>query len=471
MSGCHGLSREGYRPAEASIGHGFVSESVIWLSMETPDRGAASPGPLGPIRRALLVIAGVLAAMLSIAAGGSIVLLNRLDASVKRDPTVRVEPEQPEKPINVLVLGSDSLAGLSAEERKKLRISPREGERSDTIILATFDPRRGKAVLVHFPRDLRVDIPGHGLARINEAFRIGGADLTRHTIRQFTGLPIHHYVKVDFSGFLNLVDALGGVKLCVDRPMYDERAGLRIPRAGCYTFDGKRALAFVRARHVEGDLIPDFSRISRQQQFIRAVLNKLLSVSSLVRIPQIVRLASANVTTDEGLSAADILYLADRLRDVASRDPGGARSVDLRVVPSVPQEIDGVSYVVAEQPEARSLFRALREGRPLRRLGTFQPLTRISPGVIRVRVLSIGSGEAATEAESLLRRAGFIVLPGRAAPPSLDAPAILYRTRAEERAETVSGFFRRLPVRPGRPSLFSGEDVIVVVGTAPEVAP
>jgi LCP family protein required for cell wall assembly len=432
--------------------------------MEVPAGGHRRPQPLGPVRRALLVVAGVLTALLSIAAGGSIVLLNRLDASIDRETGLPVEREEPKKPINVLVLGSDSRAGLTPEERKKLSVSPAGGQRSDTIILVTFDPRRGKAVLVHFPRDLRVDIPGHGAARINEAFRLGGPKLTIRTVRQFSGLPIHHYVEVDFSGFQNLVDALGGVQLCVDRPMYDERAGLRIPKAGCYTFDGRRALAFVRARHVEGDLIPDFSRISRQQQFIRALLNKLLSVSSLVRIPQIARLAAGNVTTDEGLSATDILYLADRLRGVASRDPGGSRSVDLRVVPSVPQDIDGVSYVVPQEPQTELLFRALRDGRRLGGLGKVQALTRVSPAVIRVRVLSASSLEAALDVESMLRRAGFIVLARRDAPRRLDGPVILYRARAEDRADTVSGFFPKYPVRVGRPQLFSGEDVIVVVG-------
>ena len=433
--------------------------------MEVQDRGSWPRGQLGPVGRAFLVLAGVLSALLSLAAGGSIVLLARLDASLDRDHRVRVDEEEgPEKPVNVLVLGSDTRAGLSPEEQKKLNVSPAKGERSDTIILVNLDPRRGKAVLVHFPRDLRVDIPGHGPAKINEAFRLGGPNLTIRTVRQLTGLRIHHYVQVDFSGFRNLVDALGGVKMCVDRPMYDQRAGLRIPKAGCYTFDGRRALSFVRARNVEGDLIPDFARISRQQQFIRALLNKLLSVGSLVRIRQIVELASQNVTTDAGLSATDVLYLADRLRDVASRDPGGSRSVDLRVVPSVPRDIDGVSYVVSQEPQTQRLFRALREGRGLGSLGKVQLLTRVSPGVIRVRVLDRGPEETLIRTESLLRRAGFIVLPRAEAVASVEGPAILYRPGGKLRAETVSGFFSSYPVRLGRSRLFSGEDVIVVVG-------
>jgi LCP family protein required for cell wall assembly len=439
--------------------------------MEPPQVGAGPPRPLGPVRKVLLVLVGLVTALMSIAAGGSIVLLKRLDASIDREPGLPVTRPEPQEPVNVLVLGSDSRAGLTEQELKELTLNPEKGQRSDTIILVHFDPQREKAVLVHFPRDLRTEIPGHGTAKINEAFRLGGANLMIRTVQRFSGLPIHHYVKVDFSGFLNLVDAVGGVQLCVDRPMYDEKAGLRIAKAGCYTFDGRRALAFVRARHVEGDLIPDFSRISRQQQFIRALLNKLLSVSSLVRLPELARLAADSVTTDDKLSATDILYLADRLRDVASRDPGGARSVDLRVVPANPEEIGGVSYVVAKQPETSRLLRALREGRPLGNLGKVQLATRVSPAVIRVSVLDAGDTAEAQRVLGLLRRAGFIVLGVRDAPRRFDANEIISSPRAETRAETVAGYFPGLPSRVGPGRLVQGADVVIVVAEDLESLP
>jgi LCP family protein required for cell wall assembly len=340
-----------------------------------------------------------------------------------------------------------------------------EGQRSDTIILAHFDPARNKAVLVHFPRDLRVEIPGHGEGKINEAFHLGGPGLMVRTVQRFTGLHIHHYVEVDFVGFERLVDALGGVRICVDRPMFDELAELRIPRKGCYRFDGATALAYVRARHVEGDLIPDFARIARQQQFIRALLNKLLSVSSLVRLPSLVALATENVTTDDRLSAAQILYYGDKLRELAQFDPTGARTVDLRVVPSVPRDIEGVSYVVAVQPEASKLFRALELRRRLGDLGTVQALTNVSPGVIEVWVLDTGDPDAAALAESRLRRAGFIVRGIREAPPSLRKSAILFRSGAEDRARTLSGFFPDLPQRQARARVLAGADVALVIGT------
>lgn len=409
-------------------------------------------------------MAGTLAALLAIGAMASIWLLSYIESNLTQVPVPPTTGEVAGKPVNVLVLGSDSRARLS-EEEQATKGGPEdvEGQRSDTIILAHFDPERNKAVLVHFPRDLLVEIPGHDEGKINEAFHLGGPQLMVRTVTRFTGLPIHHYVEVDFVGFERLVNALGGVRICVDRPMFDELAELRIAKAGCYRFNGDTALAYVRARHVEGDIIPDFARIARQQQFIRALLNRLLSVNSLVRLPSLVRLATENVTTDDRLSGAQILYYGDKLRELARQDPTGARTVDLRVVPSVPRDIDGVSYVIAEQPQARNLFRALELGRRLHDLGTVQLGTNVSPGVIEVWVLDAGAPEAAAEAESRLRRAGFIVLGIREAPRALDEGAILFRARAENRAQTVSGYFPDLPQREARARVLAGADVALVI--------
>jgi LCP family protein required for cell wall assembly len=410
-------------------------------------------------------VAGLLSASLFVASAGAIVVLQYVDAHVPKVDAGTDQVTGPTEPVNVLVLGSDSRARLSPKEQVS-EGSPDTvpGQRSDTIILAHFDPQRNKAVLVHFPRDLLVDIPGHGSGKLNSAFEMGGPRLMVRTMKQFTGLPIHHYVEIDFVGFRNLVDALGGVRMCVDRPMYDKRARLDIPRKGCYRFDGNTALAFVRARNVEGDLIPDFARIARQQQFIRALFNKLLSVSSLTRIPSLVQLATGNVITDKGLSSSDILYLGNKLRDVAQKDPGGARSVDLRVVPSVPQDIGGVSYVVAEEDKAHRLFRALELGRRLGDLGTVQLGTEVSPAVIDVWVFDGGSPEAAEAAATLLRRAGFVVLGIRKAPPGFRSSAILFRPGEEDRALTVSGYFPDLEQHQAGARVLKGADAAVVVG-------
>jgi len=447
----------------------LTSERARGASEPSFESSPAARGSNGHRRRFILrqvglAVAGGLSALLAAAAVASIWFLNYVEAGLQVVEIPGINQKEAGKPVNVLILGSDSRARLSRAEQIEKGIPARlGGERSDTIIFAHFDPRRTRAVLVHLPRDLRVEIPGHGEKKINEAFHLGGPELVVRTVQRFTGLPIHHYVEVDFLAFRNLVDALGGVRICVDRPMFDEKSKLRLPRAGCYRFGGEMALSFVRARHVEGDLIPDFARIARQQQFIRAVLNKLLSVRSLVRLPGLIRLASQNVTTDADLSGTDILYLGDKLRDLAEEDPTGARTVDLRVVPSVPRDIDGVSYVVAEQPQTGKLFRALETGRRLGAVGSVQVLTGVSPGVIEVWVLDAGAPEDAQETENLLRRSGFIVLGIREAPSRLHESAILFRPGAEDRAQTVGGFFPKLSRREARARVLAGADVAVVI--------
>jgi LCP family protein required for cell wall assembly len=373
-------------------------------------------------------------------------------------------------PRNVLVLGSDTRATLSPEEQEaKGGPEEVEGQRSDTIILMHLDPDREKAVVVHFPRDLLVSIPGHGRDRLNAAYEVGGPDLAVRTVKRLTGLEIHNYIEVDFVGFVRLVDGLGGVRMCVDRPLFDELAELDVPEAGCYRFDGKTSLAFVRARHVEGDIIPDFARIGRQQQFMRALLNRLLSVRSLLD-PDVIGEAAANLTVDQSLEPADLLYLGSQLRAVAETDPSGASAVDFRVVPSVPQEVEGGSYVVAQEPDAGRLFRALERGGSLGQIGAVQLGTPVSPAVIEVRVLDAGDPDGAAEAESILRRGGFIVHPGRAAPPGLRVTEVLHAPDTADRAEVVAAFFPGIAVREeGRGRLGEADVVVVVAGDLPRV--
>lgn len=412
----------------------------------------------------MLAIAGVLTGLLFVGSASALGFLWYADGLIVDDPCPGCsdEPREPMKPVNFLILGSDTREGLSEEEQAR-KGSPEQvgGERSDTLILAHFDPRRDQAVLIHFPRDLRVEIPGHGTDKINAAFTLGGPDLTVRTVKAFSGIPIHHYVKVDFNGFRSIVEALGGVEICVDRPMFDELAELDLPRAGCYTMDGDTALAFVRARNVEGDVIPDFARIARQQQFIRAVMNEVFSVGSLPKLPSLITRAARNVSTDDEIDITGLIELGNELKGLAQVDPSGASTIDLRAVPGRTQTIGGISYVIAE-PDAQQLFDRLRDGRPLGDFGTEQALTPVSPANIQVRVLDAGGQVEA--AEQLLRDAGFVVLEGGAAPPARSVTAILHANDAAERAEVVAGYFEGVPVRRGFGRALGGAQVAVVIG-------
>src|SRR5262245_4977926 len=303
-------------------------------------------------RSVLLVLAGVLALLIATGSGFAISTIRHVEANIRKvdvgagctDPDClsSVTPECADKVCNFLILGSDSRKGVP-RQFGNTQNSP--GQRSDTIMVVTVDPHLNRTVVLSIPRDLRVDIPGYGENKINTAFsHPHGANLMVRTVESLTGLQINHYVEVNFLGFESLVNALGGVPVCVNRPLHDTLAGLDLPHKGCYNLKGAQALAFVRARHVEGDNIPDFSRISRQQQFMRALISKSLSAGSLFQLPHLIKAVQNNLILDKNLNLYELQDLTRRLADLGQKD------VMFRVVPAVPVEIEGIDYLRLEQP-------------------------------------------------------------------------------------------------------------------------
>jgi LCP family protein required for cell wall assembly len=373
---------------------------------------------------------------------------------------------------NYLLLGSDSREGLTPEEIAAFGSDEFIGgeNRSDTIILVHTRPERKQAIFLSFPRDLWVDIPGVGMNRINAAFEGGieggGAQLVSRTVTRLTGMQIHHVMYVSLLGFQKVVDALGGVDMCVPYPMQDPLALLDIP-AGCQHFDGRTALAYVRTRHQVCDTIPDFARISRQQQFLRALLAKLLQPAELLRLPDLVPQVLDNLVVDEGLNPAELVYLAGRLQGVGTED------ADFRAVPTIPEGIydaDGryVSVVKAIEPDAQDLFRRLREGRPLGDLGTQLAQTPPSPANVVVSVVDRRADSAAGEVLSVLTEGGFNTSPGIVDAGSVSlpktGPMILYRDGAEPMAKVVGTYLYDLELVPAPAgTLGAGENVAVVV--------
>lgn len=393
-------------------------------------------------------------------------------ASLVTSPTPDIAGKCDVRSCNYLLLGSDSRAGLSKEEQIAFGTDQDIGgeNRSDTIILVHTEPKQRRAIFLSFPRDLWVEIPGRGMGKINSAFE-GGVDgggpaRVARTITNLTGLRINHVLYVDLAGFQGLVDALGGVEMCVPYPMQDPLTGLDI-RAGCQRFDGRTALAYVRTRHQVCDRIPDFARIGRQQQFLRAVIAKLLSPSMLLRLPTLVPRLVENFVVDEGLAnPAELVYLAGQLNGV---NTGAA---DFRVVPTVPAGIyvngQYLSIVRLVEPEASRLFAALREGRPLGDLGKELPQTPPSPANIAVDVYQRGITLGAPEVLRILTQGGFLVAEGIADARELAADvkgsAILFAPGEEAEARVVAQFVRGLALRPAPRSVLGEADVAVVVG-------
>lgn len=187
---------------------------------------------------------------------------------------------------NFLVVGSDSREGVDTGDPENASIGDEaevSGQRSDTIMVLRRE-EDGGASLLSLPRDLWVPIAGTDQsAKINSAYNEGPQRLAR-TVTESLGIPIHHYVEVDFIGFTKMVDEIGGVEICVKHSAQDENTGLRL-NPGCQVLNGEQALAFARSRHyqefIDGDWqedprAPDLGRIARQQLFIRTAVTKLL---------------------------------------------------------------------------------------------------------------------------------------------------------------------------------------------------
>jgi len=186
---------------------------------------------------------------------------------------------------NYLLIGSDSRAFVKNPTDKDHfgAAEVQTGQRSDTIMVAHIDSDPARSFLVSFPRDLWVDVPGIGESRINAAFNAGPERVIR-TLAENWGIPIQHYLEVDFAGFRRLIDALGTVPIWFPAPARDAKTGLRIATRGCHRLGGEMALAYVRSRYYESlvdgewqiDGTSDLGRIKRQQYFLRTVAAETL---------------------------------------------------------------------------------------------------------------------------------------------------------------------------------------------------
>lgn len=214
-----------------------------------------------------------------------------------------------------LFVGSDSRDGYSED-------STIVGERSDSIILV-HKAENGQTAMVSLPRDTYVEIPGYGMNKINASVAYGGAELLVQTVEQLTGLTVDHYIQIGMGGVGDIVDALGGVELCLDYDVDDEKSGL-VWEAGCHLADGDTALAFSRMRY--SDPLGDIGRGERQRQVLNAVASSALSWSLLVnpvKQVQLVDSGSLVLTVDDDSSVFDVARVLLALREAAAAGLSG----------------------------------------------------------------------------------------------------------------------------------------------------
>lgn len=249
-----------------------------------------------------------------------------------------------------LIAGSDSRATSDIKDGA-------EGERSDTIIMVHKAPN-GQASIVSIPRDTLARIPGYDLDKINASFSYGGPKLLVQTVEGLTNTKIDHFIQVGMNTVEKLVDAVGGVNLCLDYDVNDELSAL-VWKAGCADADGKTALAFSRMRY--SDPMGDIGRAQRQRQVISKLTNKIVSFSTIINPIKHLELVDAGTTslkTDNDTGSLSILRLALAFRQ--------ARNNNLTGIPPVKSLnymlLSGASTVLLDKEAKDAFFEKMRAG-------------------------------------------------------------------------------------------------------------
>jgi len=309
----------------------------------------------GRIHRAPLAFVALITLVVGVGGGAGVYFAaDRQEQAVVRVDDVEQVLDANDGPAeNYLIVGSDSRADLPDEEVEA------PGSRSDSIMILRRDPDGG-AALLSIPRDLWVPIAETGDSfKINAAFN-GGADRLIATIQNALGIPIHHYIEVDFDGFSRLVDTFGGVEICVPNAAQDTGSGLSI-QDGCQTLHGPQALAFVRSRHYEEwidedwveDGKNDFGRVERQQMFLRtaatAVLDELKSNPFM--LGNLLEAAGGLVSFDPGL---DLFEAGESIRAAFQE---GLRTFSLPAERAIHGDQDALDVIEAEAAPILAYFR------------------------------------------------------------------------------------------------------------------
>jgi LCP family protein required for cell wall assembly len=327
---------------------------------------------------------------------------------------------------NILLLGSQTRKGQGKGFGNNPSLNT---SNSDNLLLVHLDPTHTHAMIVSIPRDTVVYEPGcparksigvgiwgpYQAAIIDGAMNIGGPSCAVKTVRDFTGLKLDHFVMFDFNSFRSMVDALGGVEVCVPPSGYRDRwSGLHLS-GGKHLLTYDQALAYVRTRHgvsAEGDAGGDLPRIELQQAFISSAIQKVNTqgiLSNSIQLLKIANTATKALTVDQGLdSVSKLLGLAKTLTHLT------AKHVTLTTMPTVPDPAEP-GRLLPEQPQADVIFQMVLDGQQWH-----HGLPTLPSGKVQVRVLNgTGQGGLARRAAARLRKLGYdVVQVGNAVPAS-----------------------------------------------------
>jgi LCP family protein required for cell wall assembly len=321
--------------------------------------------------------------------------------------------------MNILLLGSDTRAlDDPADQNRFGDTTEVGGQRADVIIIARVEPKARRGVLVSIPRDTLVRLPGYNSQqRINQSFEKGPQGVI-DAIKSNFGVPIHHYAQIDFAGFRAMVDAMGGVRMYVPAPSRDRPndpnnrgTGLDIKTAGCQTFNGETALAWVRSRFFQyyeagrwrSDPTSDLGRISRQQDFIRRLMAQAVEKGALnpIKANRLADAAMANLTVDSGFKVKDGLRVMQAFR------PVGPAGIEMVALPTRPVAGGPLAVNTSDaQPLLARLRGELEPSAAGEASGGKAP--NVAPRDVKVRVLN-GSGAPGVAGDTAadLGAAGF----------------------------------------------------------------
>ncbi|WSJ91082.1 LCP family protein [Streptomyces sp. NBC_01304] len=318
-----------------------------------------------PLRRLLLVL---LAAVLAVPVATFAWAETRLNRDVDLGAYGHRPP--PGAGTTYLIVGSDSRAGLTPDQQKDLHTGAVSGRRTDSMIL--LHTGASGTTMVSLPRDSWVTIPSYlrpstgkrtepAKNKLNAAFADGGPELLARTVEFNTGLRIDHYAEIGFAGFVHIVDAIGGVDMCLERDIRDEKSGADLKK-GCQRLDGTDALAFVRQRHQEAE--GDLGRTLNQQKFLSALAHRAATADTVLDPGALYPALSAGLDTlvvDEEMGLRDLVALVRAVQGVSG---GHGRRINVPVS-AVGIPTSKGSAVRWDADRARRLFARLRQDRPI----------------------------------------------------------------------------------------------------------
>ena len=445
---------------------------------EAPGR----PGRKHPLRHRLAVgftvFLAVAVALVGAGVAYAAVQANRLGKVDIGDGDGGMSKVPKGQPVNILVVGNDSRAfAKDAKDRKQFGAKEiGESIRSDTMIVMRLDPKNDRVTVLSIARDLYVDLEGGGKGRINQAFAQKGdptkADPRRliRTIKSNFGITINHYVEIDFAGFRQAVDAIGGVSVYFPFPARDTKSGLDIDEAGCVKLNGPQALSYVRSREYEFkgpkgwqfDHSGDIGRIQRQQDFIKRVVRRSVSdgFTNPVKAARLIEVGIDNVRVDSGFGVGDMKSLAGQLRDL---DEGKVAPVALTGDPVKVDGADVLKLNPARAAEVLAAFGAKLPGAPTTSRGRTG-----SPGTIPAgTTLSLYNGSGrdglVVQAKADLERLGVRATNGGNG-QAVSTTEIRHPSGGEAAARAVGAYFTDAELSVDR--TVKSDEIVVLLGNS-----